>query len=89
MAAAPELLPEPWGAVGQLLPPGAGVSLVRSAAFFDGAGTAAPLWTLVAWAVVGLVLLALGRPFGHALPARGQRSDVAAGSAGTVTEAHA
>jgi hypothetical protein len=61
VAAAPELLPEPWGAIGQLLPPGAGATLLRSAAFFDGAGAAAPLWTLVAWAVVGLALVAVGR----------------------------
>jgi len=61
IAAAPELLPQPWGEIGQLLPPGAGATLLRSAAFFDGAGTAAPLWTLLAWAAAGLALLALGR----------------------------
>lgn len=61
VAAAPELLPQPWGAVGQLLPAGAAGSLLRSAAFFDGAGAAASLWTLVAWAVGGLVLLSVGR----------------------------
>ena len=61
VAAAPELLPQPWGMIGQLLPPGAGATLLRSAAFFDGAGSAAPLWTLVAWAAVGLVLVAVGR----------------------------
>jgi hypothetical protein len=38
----------------------AGASLLRGAAFFDGAGTAAPLWTLVAWAAVGLGLTAVG-----------------------------
>ena len=61
VAAAPELLPQPWGTIGQLLPPGAGATLLRSEAFFDGAGSAAPLWTLVAWAVVGLLLVAIGR----------------------------
>jgi hypothetical protein len=84
VAAAPELLPEPWGAVGQLLPPGAGVSLVRSAGFFDGAGSAAPLWTLGAWGFLGLVLLVLGRPFAHALPAQG----ISAPATGTATGAH-
>ena len=59
--AAPELLPEPWGTVGQWLPPGAGVQLVRSAAFFDWAGSTGALWTLVAWAVGGLALLGFGR----------------------------
>jgi hypothetical protein len=42
VSSAPELLPEPAGAIGQLLPPGAGGSLLRSTAFFDGAGGAAP-----------------------------------------------
>jgi hypothetical protein len=68
--AAPELLPEPWGAVGALLPPGAGVQLVRSAAFFDWAGSAGALWTLLAWAVGGLALLWFGRArvVAHAAP---------------------
>lgn len=61
VAAAPELLPTPWGAFGQFFPPGAGASLLRSVAFFGGAGMNAPLWTLVAWAVVGLVLVVVGR----------------------------
>jgi hypothetical protein len=61
VAAAPELLPQPWGSIGQFLPPGAGASLLRSLGFFDGAGLAVPLWTLVAWAAVGLALLATGR----------------------------
>ena len=60
LAGAPELLPQPWGSVGQFLPPGAGVTLLRSAAFFDGAGGVAPLWTLLAWAVGGLALTAIG-----------------------------
>ncbi|HLT10158.1 MAG TPA: hypothetical protein VK028_05055 [Micromonosporaceae bacterium] len=61
VAAAPELLPQPWGMIGQYLPIGAGATLLRSVAFFDGAGSAMPLWTLAAWAVVGLVLVVLGR----------------------------
>jgi hypothetical protein len=61
VAAAPELLPQPWGMIGQLLPPGAGATLLRSEAFFNGAGSAAPMWTLVGWAVLGLILVAIGR----------------------------
>jgi hypothetical protein len=61
VVAAPELLPTPWGAIGQLLPAGAGATLLRSAAFFDFAGAAVPLWTLVAWAVLGVVLVSVGR----------------------------
>jgi len=61
VAAAPQLLPQPWGMVGQLLPAGAAGTLVRSAVFFDWTGAAGALWTLVAWAVGGLVLIAIGR----------------------------
>ncbi|PXX60319.1 hypothetical protein DFR70_110159 [Nocardia tenerifensis] len=57
---APELLPQPWGAIGQLLPPGAAASLLRSVAFFDGAGATRPLVILVIWAVVAVALLAVG-----------------------------
>ena len=72
VAAAPELLPQPWGTIGQLLPPGAGATLLRSEAFFNGAGSAAPLWTLVAWAAVGLLLAAIGRTpvAAHSIAAR-------------------
>jgi hypothetical protein len=56
VSSAPELLPEPAGAIGQLLPPGAGGSLLRSTAFFDGAGGAAPLTVLAAWVALGLLV---------------------------------
>jgi hypothetical protein len=59
LTAAPELLPRPWGALGQLLPPGAGGTLLRSVAFFGGAGAAAQAWTLTAWAAGGLLLAAI------------------------------
>jgi hypothetical protein len=51
---APELLPQPVGAIGQLLPPGAGANLLRSTGYFDGAGAAGHIWVLVAWAALGL-----------------------------------
>ena len=50
------MLPAGWGARGQLLPPGAVNSALRSVAFFDGAGAARPLLVLAIWALVGLVL---------------------------------
>ncbi|SBT51712.1 hypothetical protein [Micromonospora auratinigra] len=61
VSAAPELLPRPWGTVGQFLPVGAGGTLLRSAAFFDGAGGARALAVLVGYALVGLLLVLLGR----------------------------
>jgi hypothetical protein len=62
---APEMLPQPWGAVGQLLPPGAAASLLRSVAFFDGAGATKPLVVLLAWAADALALLGVGARRGH------------------------
>lgn len=66
---APELLPEPWGALGQLLPPGAAVSAVRSVAYFDGAGAGGPLAVLLAWAAGALALLVVGALRGRGKPA--------------------
>ncbi|WP_054813455.1 hypothetical protein [Nocardia arizonensis] len=57
---APELLPRPWGAIGQYLPPGAAASLMRSVAFFDGVGAAKPLTVLTGWVAVAAVLLTFG-----------------------------
>ncbi|MEU7902622.1 ABC transporter permease [Actinoplanes sp. NPDC049118] len=61
VSSAAELLPQPWGAVGQLLPIGAGSTLLRSVAYFDGNGAGAAIWVLCAYAVGGLVLVAVGR----------------------------
>lgn len=60
VASAPELLPSPVGTLGQLLPPGAGGSALRSVAFFDGGGVGAPLLVLGAWAAAGLTMTLLG-----------------------------
>ncbi|GIE99157.1 hypothetical protein [Paractinoplanes rishiriensis] len=59
--AAPELLPQPWGEVGQWLPIGAGGTLLRSVAYFDGQGAAAAVTVLSAYALGGLVLVLAGR----------------------------
>ncbi|KOU31699.1 membrane protein [Streptomyces sp. WM6373] len=69
-AGAPQLLPEPAGLVGQWLPPGAGSSLLRSVAFFDGAGAAAPALVLSLWAVLGVAAIAFaGRRTAPGAPA--------------------
>jgi hypothetical protein len=57
---APELLPQPWGAIGQLFPPGAAASLFRSVAYFDGAGAGGPLIVLLAWSAAAVALLGVG-----------------------------
>jgi hypothetical protein len=54
---APELLPEPAGGLGQLLPPGAGGNLLRSTGFFDGAGAGDHVMVLAIWALAGLAAL--------------------------------
>ncbi len=59
MSSAPELLPEPAGDVGRLLPPGAGGQLLRSTAFFDGNGAGEHLVVLAVWTLIGLALLAV------------------------------
>ena len=53
---APEMLPGWSGALGQLLPPGAGGQLLRSTAFFDGHHTAHSIIVLAAWATLGVAL---------------------------------
>lgn len=60
VTSAPELLPEPVGVIGQWLPPGAGGSLLRSVAFFDGAAAGPAVLTLTAWAALGLGAVLIG-----------------------------
>ncbi|GAC01505.1 hypothetical protein GONAM_28_00070 [Gordonia namibiensis NBRC 108229] len=53
-------LPSGLGTVGQILPPGAAGTLVRSAAYFGGAAGLTAGLTLATWIVVGLVLFVTG-----------------------------
>lgn len=77
VAAAPELLPVPWGTVGSWLPVGAGGTLLRSAAYFDWAGTGPPLAILGTWSAAGLLLVLAGRPAAPApAPVPGRHPDV-------------
>lgn len=57
LTSAPEMLPSPWGAIGQLLPPGATGSLLRGLAYFDGAGTLGAWLVLGCWLVGGLAFV--------------------------------
>jgi hypothetical protein len=62
MATTAAWLPAGWGALGQLLSPGAAGASVRSMAFFDGHGATTPLLVLVCWIAVGIALcVAAGR----------------------------
>jgi hypothetical protein len=59
LASAPELLPAGWGPLGQLLPPGASATLLRSTAYFGGAAATEPVVVLSAWVAAGLALCAV------------------------------
>ncbi|MFD3649542.1 ABC transporter permease [Streptomyces cyaneofuscatus] len=73
VTSAPQLLPEPVGALGQWLPPGAGGSLLRSVAFFDGSAAGGPVLTLALWSALGLAaVLVAGRRRTTAAPAGDQ-----------------
>ncbi len=59
LSSAPEMLPSGWGTVGQWLPQGATATLLRSAAFFGGAGATTAIAVLSCWTVAGIALVAL------------------------------
>ncbi|WP_062313810.1 ABC transporter permease [Demequina rhizosphaerae] len=75
LASAPEMLPTPWGAIGQLLPPGATGTLLRNVAFFDGAAIATPILVLLGWLALGVALLAIAGLRARRAPA-GERAAV-------------
>jgi hypothetical protein len=56
---APEMLPSGWGTLGQWLPQGATATLLRSTAFFDGAGATTAIAMLTCWAVAGSTLIVI------------------------------
>jgi hypothetical protein len=56
---APEMLPSGWGALGQWLPQGATATLLRSNAFFDGAGATTAIVVLTCWAIAGAALIVI------------------------------
>ncbi len=70
VGSAPELLPEPVGGIGQLLPPGAGGNLLRSTGFFDGAAAGGHVLVLLAWVLAGVAMLVVAgiRARGPATP---------------------
>ncbi|GAA5012971.1 ABC transporter permease [Actinopolymorpha pittospori] len=81
VTSAPELLPRWAGVTGQLLPPGAGGTLLRGTSFFDGAGGGRPLVVLGVWAVVGLTCVLLGALRRHGDPVEPARHTATAAAA--------
>ncbi len=60
VTSAPQLLPGAVDHLGQVLPPGAGASLLRSATYFGGNGAAGQLVVLLAWTALGFAAIILG-----------------------------
>lgn len=54
---APEMLPTGWGQLGRWLPQGANATLLRSTAFFEGAGGTLPIVVLTCWSLLGMALV--------------------------------
>jgi hypothetical protein len=79
----PELLTEPWRAMGPWLPPAAALNAMRGITFFGGAATASPLAVLGGWAALGVLLVAVPAVVSRrarTAPEAGQPSPVSAGS---------
>jgi hypothetical protein len=55
-ATAPQLLPDPWRAISQALPPGAAVTAMRDAVYFHGYGATRALIVLGSYAALGAIL---------------------------------
>lgn len=64
VTSAPEMLPQPLGTLGQLLPPGAAASLLRGVAFFGGSGSVLPLTVLLVWSAAGIAAVAVATSLG-------------------------
>jgi hypothetical protein len=59
MSSAPEMLPGTWAFIGQCLPTGATVTLLRSVGYFDGARSGGAWTVLGVWAGAGLLFTLL------------------------------
>lgn len=86
---APELLPDPWGAIGHWMPLGSTVDLLRGISGFDGAATLGPWLALAAWACAGVVLVAVATLRHQASDADGSVTGSGGGrNPSTTTSAH-
>lgn len=74
------LLPDFWSAIGGLLPPGAGMDLLRGVTAFDGARIGGPIAVLAVWALLGVALTV----FHGGRPARSDAETAAEAAAGAA-----
>ena len=70
-------LPSPWGMVGQLLPPGAALNLLRNVSYFPQASSAMSWLVLLAWLTLGLGLNWAAKLKHVTLPARRKAREAA------------
>ncbi|MDT0441049.1 ABC transporter permease [Streptomyces johnsoniae] len=75
VGAGPEMLPQPWGEIAQLLPAGAGGQLLRSSAFFDGHGSGEQVLILACWVAFGVLLTLCAGWFRRSSARRGGEAD--------------
>lgn len=68
LATGPHWLPSGWATLGQLLPPGAAGSLLRTNAFFDGATAGFPALVLTGWIILGVALALIADRRGRRSP---------------------
>lgn len=86
VATSPYWLPSGWAELGQLLPPGASGTLLRSLAFFDGHGGAHALIVLLCWTAIGAGLMLLAHK--RSPSADGATSTVPTTSDSGVSQSH-
>lgn len=55
-----QFIAQPWGAIGQFLPPGAANWLIRTLSYFPDADTSKQWWVLTSWLTLGVVLALIG-----------------------------
>jgi hypothetical protein len=79
---APQLLPALVDHLGQWLPPGAGLNLLRSTAYFNGNGAAGHLFVLLVWIAFGLTAIAVGHHTWPGFAAHQPRTPAGAHEAG-------
>jgi hypothetical protein len=76
----PQLLPGLWREIGAALPTGAGTSLVRNTAYFDGTATGGPVLVLLIWAALGVIVTLIRG--GRAVSEQRAEQEAVAGVAG-------
>jgi hypothetical protein len=68
-ATAPQLLPDPWRAISQALPPGAAVTAMRDVVYFHGYGATRALIVLGSYAALGAILAIIADRIRTGMPA--------------------